>query len=315
MKQKFTSLVLIILVTFMSISLTSCGDNQSDISQSSQDSSSNVTIIDRSGKEIPLPEKLDKIISASASNTEILVELGLKDKIIGADTFSSDAGIDPNLATIDMMNINVEQILTLKPDVILINGISMTGAENPYAALEDAGVTVVYIPSAISLQDIKDDITFISKYTGTELAGEKIVKEMDAEIARIKAIGEKIVDKKSVYLEVSSAPYCYSMGKDTYLNEILNIIGADNILADESGWISVSEENIISKNPNFILSTVAFDGYDMSEISKRPGWDVVDAVKNQKVFAINPNNASRASQNVVKAMDEISKIIYPEVYN
>lgn len=273
-----------------------------------------LTVTDREGNQLTIPDSIERIVSASPSNTEILVGLGLKDKIAAADTFSFDAGIDPSLATIDMMNINLEEIIALSPDVVVLNGMSMVGADDPYKALKDAGIEVLYIPEAKSISDIREDIVFLSSYTKTEAAGDKMLAEIDEAVAKVKAIGETVTQKKRVYFEVSSAPYCYSCGKNTYINEIIELIGAENIFMSEDGWLSASEESIIALNPDVILTSVYYDGYDYNEILSRAGWETVNAVKNGEVYQVNANSTGRASQNIAAGINEIAKAVYPELF-
>lgn len=316
MKNLKKSILSLLLAAAMAFSFTACGaanDSSSKV-KTAAESSKATTVVNREGKEIAIPDSLSKIVSTAPSITEVLVGLGLKDKIIAADTYSADTGIDAKIATIDTMNMNVEQIVALSPEVVFINGMSMEGADDPYAALKDAGITVLFIPTENSLQDIMDDITFISAYTKTADKGTEMVDNIKSTMKDLKAIGDKITEKKSVYFEVSAAPNCYSFGKGTYLNEIIELVGAKNVFADKDSWISATEENIISANPDVILTNVKYDGYDYNEILSRAGWNATNAVKNKAVFQVPTNPTSRPSQNVVEGMKAIAKAIYPEQY-
>lgn len=300
-----------LLAGIMAVSFTACTTGGTSSAASSAESG---TLTDREGNEVQIPDSLERIVSLSPSNTEILAGLGLADKIIAADTHSADAGVDAAVATIDMMNVNIEAISALKPDAVFLNGMSQTGTEDPYATLKDAGVQVIYIPSAASLADIQKDITFMAGYTKTADKGEKLLADMDSAVSELKAIGDTITEKKKVYFEVSEAPNCYSTGTGTYLNEMLEIIGAENVFADQENWISVTEESVIAANPDVILTSVAWEGYDFNEILARAGWEATNAVKNKAVYAIPSNPTSRASQNVVEGMKSIAQTVYPELY-
>ncbi|MEG0614780.1 MAG: ABC transporter substrate-binding protein [Oscillospiraceae bacterium] len=314
LKEDFTmkkNLLALLLAVGMIFTITACGNDTGNGSANVTETTTSVT--DRQGKEIQIPETVNKIISTSPSNTEILVGLGLKDKIIAADAYSADAGIDVKIATIDMQNINIEQLISLAPDVIVLNGINESG-NNPYAELEKAGTSVLYLPEATSFADIKSDIKFLSDYTKTTEKGEEIISKMDKRISEIKEIGDKITDKKSVYFEISSAPYCYTTGTNTFVNEMLEIIGADNVFADQKGWMPVNEANVIEKNPDIILTNVNFEGYDYKEILARNGWNATNAVKNGSVFQVDANSTGRASQNAIDGLNAVAKAIYPDLY-
>lgn len=273
------------------------------------------SVIDREGNLVEVPTEINTIISAAPSVTEILAGLGLADKIIAADMYSSDVeGIDPAVCTLDFYNLNTEELVALAPDVIIINGISDNGDTDPYAELKAAGTNVVYIPSAVSLDGIKDDIAFLAAYTRTSDKGDELIGTIDSCISDISAKAANITEKKSVYFEISAAPYLYTTGSGTFLNEIIELVGAENIYGGEEGWISNSDETVIAANPDVILTSVAYEGYDFNEITAREGWDVLTAVKNGEVYQVGANETSRASQHVVDGINEIASAIYPDVY-
>lgn len=273
------------------------------------------SVIDREGNLVDIPTEINSIISAAPSVTEILAGLGLADKIIAADMYSADVeGIDPAVCTLDFYNLNTEELIALAPDVIIVNGISDTGTADPYADLKAAGTNVVYIPSADSLDGIKEDIAFLAAYTRTSDKGAELISTIDSCISDIAAKAANITEKKSVYFEISAAPYLYTTGSGTFLNEIIELVGAENIYSGEMSWISNSDETVIAGNPDVILTSVSYDGYDFNEITARAGWDVLTAVKNGAVYQVGANETSRASQHVVDGINEIASAIYPEIY-
>ena len=81
---------------------------------------------------------------------------------------------------------------------------------------------------------------------------------MKTDIEKISAIGKTIKDKKKVYFEIGPAPTLYSIGNSTFINEMIEIVGAENIFAKENSWISPSEESVINANPDVILTTVNY---------------------------------------------------------
>ena len=280
----------------------------------SADSSTN-TIEDREGNMVEIPSSINTIVSAAPSITEILSGLGLANKVIAADVYSADVeGIDPAICTLDFYNLNIEELAALEPDLVIINGISMTGADDPYASLKDAGVNVIYIPTSSSIEAVKMDIEFLSKYTGTASEGAKLIADIDAAVNDVSAKAAEISDKRSVYFEIGAAPYLYTCGSGTFIDEILNLIGAENIYGGEEGWISNSEESVIAADPDVILTNVAYDGYDFNEIKTRAGWESISAVKNDRVYYVDSNATARASQNIVKGIYKVAKAVYPEVF-
>lgn len=298
--KKFLSLAL--LIVMLTLSLIGCGSEKS------------VTMEDREGTTFTLPSKVEKIISTAPSNTEVLVELGLSDKLVAIDKYSTDIeGINKDLPTIDFRNPDAETIISLEPDIIIASGHNKSGNEDPFAAIKEAGITVVYIPSSDSIEGVYKDISFIADITGTEEKGEKIIEDMKKEISKIADIGKTITEKKKVYFEIGSSSSLFSFGKNTFLNEMIELIGAENILGNEEGWVSASEEIIIKDNPDVILTNEPVDNI-IDTIKNREGWGEINAVKNNNVYLIDKNASSRPSQNIIKALKEMAKAIYPEKY-
>lgn len=275
------------------------------------------TMTDREGNEFTLPNKIERIISTAPSNTEVLVALGLSDKLVAIDKYSADVeGINADLPQIDFRNPDAETIIGLEPDIIIASGHNKVGDNDPFQLVKEAGIPVVYIPSSYSIDGIYGDINFISEITKTEKQGKEIVENMKKDVEDIRAIGEKITDKKKVYFEIGSGSKLSSFGQDTFLNEMIQIIGAENIFANEKSWISPTPESIIEANPDVILTNMPdINGVKaIDEIKSRDGWDSVTAIKEGNVYSIDKNASARPSQNVVKALKEMAKAVYPNEY-
>ena len=266
-------------------------------------------VTDREGTEVNIPTKIEKIISTAPSNTEVLMALGLGDKLVAIDKYSTDIeGINTELPQIDFLNPDAETIIGLEPDIVIASGHNKTGSvEDPFKAISEAGIPVVYIPSSDSIDGIYKDIEFIADVVNERSKGKEIVDDMKAQVEEIKAIGDTITDKKSVYFEISPAPYLSSFGKSTFLNEMIEIIGAKNIFENEEGWISPTAEAIIDANPDVIITNAGYMENPTEEIKSRDAWENINAIKNNEVYLVDQNASSRPSQNVIKALEQMAK--------
>lgn len=273
-------------------------------------------ISDREGGVVQVPDSINTIVSTAPAITEILVGLDVGNKIIAADAYSSDVdGISPEICTIDFANLNIEELTALSPDVVIVSGMSMGGAEDPYAALKDAGVNVVYVPTSSSIESVKLDIEFLAGYTGAEARGAELIADIDTAVTEISLKASQITEKKKVYFEMGAAPYLYSCGRGTFIDEIITLIGAENIYGGEDGWLANSEESVIAANPDVIVTNVAYDGYDFNEIKSRAGWGDIPAVRNGAVFQVDSNATSRPSQHIVEGIMAVAEAVYPEIYS
>ena len=274
-----------------------------------------VAMTDRAGNPMTLPAKIERILVMGPSNTEILVALGLAESIIAIDSYSDNIpGLQPDIPMFSMMQPDGEQIILLEPDIIIATAMTMVGGEDPFLALKNTGICVAYIPSSESIQDIQDDILFLGEVMGVSAKARELVTEMDREIAIIATIGNSITEKKRVYYEIAAAPYLYSFGSGTFLHEMLEIIGAINILAEVNSWAAITDEVVIDANPDVILTSVNYLDDPIGEILARPGWEAITAVANEEVYYIDNDASSRPNHHITKALIEMAKAIYPDLY-
>ena len=271
---------------------------------------------DPSGAEVNIPDEIGSVVVLAPSIAETLVALGCGDLIVGYDAQSVGlAGLPADVPTFDMMQPDMEQLAALKPDVLFVSNMTLYDQSNPYQQLIDLGVCVLCVPTANSIAAIQEDIAFIAAAMGKSAEGDALIVDMQAELDRIAAIGATVTDKKSVYFEIGAAPSMYSFGSGVFLNEMIELIGAENVLADQEGWLPVEAETIVAANPDVILTNVNYIDDPVAEILGRSGWEGMSAVQNEQVFYIDNTASSLSNQNIVKALDQMAKAVYPELFS
>ena len=246
-----------------------------------------------------------RIVSLAPSNTEILVGLYMGDNIIGIDQYSEGIkGVSENIQVFEIGVPNIEAVLKLNPTHLLLSG--YTSDLSKYVELENSGVKVINIDTPTSIQGIYDSIELIGKSFNSVSKSKEMIESIKSSIEDI--IGNNNSEKVSVYFEISQAPYLYSFGRSTYLNEIIELSGGENIFGNLEGWISPSEESIIKANPQIIFTNVNVEG-NIDEIKNRHGWENIDAVKNNRIYYIDKDMSSRASQFFLGALKDITRYI------
>lgn len=324
MKRNLTLItIMLIIVT----ALTACSDVQNQPQPSEQPEQPNHEVEqnqqevvqlpteDRAGNKITIPSQVNKIVSISPANTEMIVALGLGDKLVAVDKYSENIeGIPANIPFFDIMNPDVEQLVALEPDILFATGMSMSDGGDPFKPVKDLGITVAYIPASDSIEGIYSDIMFIADSLQADSKGQEIVDTMKSKIEEYRKTGSTITDKKTVYFEIADSPSLYSFGKGVFLNEMIELLGAKNILADQEKWVSISDEAVISANPDVILTNVNYIDNPVDEIKNRTGWENVTAIKNNDVYYIDNNASSLSNQNIVKALEQMAAAIYPDIY-
>jgi iron complex transport system substrate-binding protein len=311
-KMKKANLVIAIFAIILAIALCLSACNQT----AETAPTSVKTTVDRDGNEIKVPEKIDKIITLAPSITQTLQSMGYSDKIVGIDNYSEPYLLEPleEAAVFESTAPDNETILMLAPDIIFVTGMSFVEGVNPYQTLIDSGICVAVIPSSNSLDSIRQDIAFIADCMGEPSTATVIIDKMNDDIETIKNIGETITEKKRVHFEIAALPYIYSFGKGTFLDEMITIIGAENVYGEEDSWIAVAEESAIASNPDVILTSINYIDDPVGEILNRTGWEAVTAVKNGEVYKFTSDQTDVPNQFVTEALFEMAKFVYPDEY-
>jgi iron complex transport system substrate-binding protein len=255
--------------------------------------------------------EIGRIISAAPSNTEIITALGMGDRLIAVDMYSGGVpGVPPGLPEIDFFYPDTEAIIGLEPDIILVNEINSYGvADNPFKLLGDMGIRVVEIPTSVSIEGIYSDIITIAEVLGVKERGEALAGSMREEVERIAAVAREALEKRTIYFEISGPPYLYSFGRGTFLNEMIEIAGGRNIFDDQNSWFSPSAEEIIMRNPDIIF-TMIYPGDDpVVEIKSRSAFESITAIRENRVYAIDSDSASRPTHNILPALRQMAQII------
>ncbi|WLR49620.1 ABC transporter substrate-binding protein [Bacillus tianshenii] len=322
MKKQLTAVLLILLSAIMV--LAGCGNNEEDTSkeakkeeQQTADEAFPVTIKDATKKEVTIDKKPERIVSLIPSNTEITYAVGAGKQVVGVTEWDNYPEDVKNKEKIGGLDFNSEKVIGLNPDLVLAHASGMAKAEQGLEQLRQAGINVVVVPDATSFDQVYKSISLIGKVTGHAEKAEKVAKDMQDKITAIeeKAANISEEEKKTVWVEVAPAPEIYTTGKGTFMHETLQKIGAKNAAADQEGWVKFTEEDAVLLNPDVIVATYGFYvDNPVEQIKQRQAWQDVPAVKNDQIYAVDADKFNRAGPRLVEGVEELAKLVYPDVF-
>ncbi|MBA4536858.1 ABC transporter substrate-binding protein [Bacillus aquiflavi] len=274
-----------------------------------------VTIKDGDGNEVVIEEKPEKIISLMPSNTEIAFALGLGDHIVGVNDYDNYPEEALEKEKIGGMDFNIEKIISLKPNLVLAHASNSEKSAEGLQQLRNAGITVLVVNDAQNFDKVYESIQMIGKATGETEEAEKIIKDMKDKVSEIKDKTAKIKDKKKVFIEVAPAPEIFTPGKNTFMDEMIQIVNAENAAKEQEGWVQLTEEAIIELNPDVIVTTYGYYVDNPAEqVLSREGWKDVPAVKNQQVVDVHADIVNRSGPRLAEGVEQLAKAIYPDVF-
>ena len=299
--MKNTKMLSLLLAVLMLLCLLpACGET-----------SSSSSIVDMEGRSIELDKPAERVIALSAADCDIIYALGAMELLVGRGEYCD---YPPEVLDIPAVQsgaqTNIEQIIALEPDVLFMS--SMDQSEEQVAALENAGITTV-VSDADNIEEVYTSIKLIGAVLGRDAEAEALVSSMKGQLDELRLLSAGD-GTETVYFEVSPLEWgLWTAGSDTFMNEVAELLGLKNIFADLEGWAEVSQEQVIERNPDYIVTiTMYFDGDELpeEEILSRAGWENITAVKNRAVLRMQNNELSRPSQRLVEG----ARMLYDFVY-
>ncbi|GKV57877.1 putative ABC transporter substrate-binding lipoprotein YvrC [Sporosarcina sp. NCCP-2222] len=272
-----------------------------------------VTLTDAVGNEITFEEAPKKIVSLQASNTEILFALGLNEEIVGVTDFDNYPEEALEKEKVGGMQFNVEQIIAMGPDVVFANEMGQSSGEEGWQQIRDAGIQVFVVKNAMNFDETYETIKTIGEATGKTEEAEKIVADMKAKVDEVVAKTKDVETKKRVFVETSDAPDIYAPGKGTFMQEMLDMIGAENVVTAD-GWALISPEEIVKQNPDVIIVMYSYVPDIVESVKNRDGFSDITAVKEDRVIQVDENMTSRTGPRLALGLEEVAKAIYPEAF-
>ncbi|OOE65226.1 heme/hemin ABC transporter substrate-binding protein [Salinivibrio kushneri] len=196
-----------------------------------------------------------RIISAGASVTDLLIELGAQSQIVGIDATSQ-------LQEKDMPSVGyhrqlaAEGVLSLSPDLLI--GSEEMGPAPVLSTLRDAGVKVVRLSSTPTVAALKQRIHTLAELTATQANAEPLINAMDAQLAKLETRASASALNTStlngLFLLVHQGRPASVAGADTTPNTLIDLLGATNPAAESvTSYKPLSPEALLGFNPDFIL--------------------------------------------------------------
>lgn len=250
----------------------------------------------------------ERIVSLSATATEMLYAIGAQDQIVAVDNYSNYPQEAADFAKkIDAFEPSVEAIAELDPTVVLLT----YDPGDLQAQLEKLGIKVWIGAAAATLDDTYKQITELGDLTAKAEAAAALVESMESEIEAT-ITGMELPDAPvSYYYELDNT--FYSLTSNTFIGQLMSRFMLQNI-ADtaESGndYPQLSAESIISSNPQMIfLADTKCCEQTAVTVAERAGWDIIDAVANENVVELDDDIASRWGPRVVDLVKVVAEAV------
>jgi len=249
-------------------------------------------------------QNVKRVISLAPSITENLYLIGAQDKIVGCTSFCTQAIADGKEQIGSTVEVNIEKILMLKPDLVL--AMLLTKPQD-IETMRRLGIKVEVIPTPKNFNEICNQTIQIAKLTGNENAANEIVRKTKNEVDSLKLKCRKQPEKLKIFFQLGANPI-FTVLENTFINDFILLCNGENI-ANGLTKGSLTRESVLMKNPDIII-VATMGGFGVEEKKIWESYKGLNAAKNHKIFLIDSETScSPTPENFVKAFADVVKFI------
>ncbi|HEY3243120.1 MAG TPA: cobalamin-binding protein [Phycisphaerae bacterium] len=267
------------------------------------------------GTAAPQTSRAARIVSISPDATEILYAIGAGDRLAGVCTFCNYPDTVRDLPRVGgYIDPNLERLLSLRPDLVIVRGT----IESVEMLCRANGIEIYKDPTE-SLADMERTITDLGRLTGHAAAADGLIASIRRELD---AVRQRVAHRPRprVLITISRTPDrlegIYTAAKGSFLDELIEIAGGQNIFGDQDvRYPVVSTEAILVRQPEVILEAMPETDITDELIEKvRRQWaelGPLPAVRSNRIHVLRESYTTRPSPRVTQTAAHWAKLLHP----
>ena len=270
-------------------------------------------LADATGVRVHLTDTPRRIITLAPSLGELAADL-LNDqieRIIGVSDFTDYPPILKRVESIGpYFKFNLEKVASLRPDLILAT--TDGNAKDQISHLRELGLPIVVVATE-SLQGIEASIELCAQALNAQDRGKKILEQLRKGIQNIRDRARGRI-KRKIILQVGEDPLVV-VGKKSFLNEAIEIIGSSNAYNDASAhYPRPSPEDILQRNPEVIVILPMSENPMLIRkmIGRWTRFPGLMAVKNHQIKKLPGDLLLRPTLRLLEGLALLERAVYDE---
>lgn len=301
---------------------------QTASADASSDATGNATVIsneiDGVTYDVTYDQVPQRVISLAGFTTEMLLALGLQDKIVGygyMDNEISDEYADAfsQLTCLSDGNPSQETLLAQNPDFLTGWSSTFSDTNFPKDFCDDNDISV-YVPrveyAPATMENVYEDFENLGEIFQVQDRADEIVSDMKS---RVQVVEDAVKDEDPVsvfiYDSGEDAPFTASAGLPT---DMISIAGGTNVFAGEdSNWTTVDWESVISANPQYIIVMDYLSSDDVQDkidfLKNNEALAGIDAIKNDNIFVVDLTDVTGCYRSI-DAIETMAKEFHPDCF-
>ena len=259
-------------------------------------------ITDDLDRSVKIPQNIERAVSLAPNLTEIVFAVGAGDKLVGRTSYDNfPPGAEKIQPIGDTMNPNIENIIALKPQIVLVSTASQI---ETFTQTLDRQSIAYFVTNPNNLEGIYKSIDQIGEIFGKQAEAQKLIENLQNRVAAVEAQIPKN-EKVKVFLQISREPL-YTIGADSFLTDLIERAGGVSVTKNvPTAYPKLSKETALALNPEVIILSESEDNTAPNDALKNS-----PAMKNGKVFKINADIISRPGPRIVDALEQIARDLH-----
>lgn len=291
--------------------LAACGDSGDDSAVAEETTAVVETTV---ATEFPvtvgdttLDAEPQRIVSMSATATEMLFAIGAGDRVIAVDNFSNFPAETVSLEKLDAYQPNIEAISALNPDLVIIS----YDPGNFVEQLTTLSIPVFNAGAVADLAGAYEQIEQLGALTGQLAEAVQVSGAMQTAIAEIVDGVTKVDPPLTYFYELDPTPY--TVTSNTFVGGVMALLGLTNIadgVEEGNDYPQLSAEIIVEKNPDIVfLADTKCCAQSAETFGARDGFGGLKAVELGSIIGLDDDIASRWGPRLVDLVRAVAEAV------
>jgi iron complex transport system substrate-binding protein len=242
-------------------------------------------------------------VSLAPSATDIVVALGMTDRLVGVTRFDDAPQVQGVVRVGGFLDPSVEAVVALRPDLVL--WFTDGGALPAVSRIADLGIPVLAIP-VVSVDDVLASCRAVAAALGDPAAGERLARSLEESLARTRARAARLPPRRVLFI-VGREPLVVA-GPGSYPDELLRFVGARNVVTGTVAWPVFPLERAAGLDPEVVIDAAVNEHGGGNE----QALAAIPAVRRGAVRRLTNDDALRPGPRLARALEALLEAIHPE---
>ena len=268
------------------------------------------SVTDMLGREVRLPERVERAVALSPTAYDFLVALGLAPVAATADA-PPEGGSSPIGRSIRP---DFTAVAELQPDLVVADAAVHGGMRRQL----DGFPYPVFFLSVSSYEDVLRALDLLGEATGRSEEAAQERERIEAAVAEVRgrlagARGPRVLILTGVERDV------YAATEETYVGDLVRLLGGENVMAGAPpgsvlpGYVVMAPDDATLRDPDVVLVIPAGEGTLAEEIRSGPQWAGVQAASEGRIYELDLRLFVRApGPTVDEAVRTLARLLYPD---